>query len=279
MIADQYIYKKEVDRSLLKEGFGIPFSIQHSFHIAMKDYIKRGESKEVILIIEGNYFKAKLINQKFDKDKYSDHADVLQIRYNPGSDLSNWFKNKFSLSVSYFEQSQLYQIKTKKHARVPENKREYIAIYTTTIENTFYVDCITAEELWLAREWTSLRDETDLENFLYSADPDATILEQSRLVKIRKLDRAIGNNLKIFYHFKCQVCGQNIGERYNERIAHIHHISPFSTSLNNSSSNLMVICPNHHSVLHIAEPFFDLNSLTFKYKNGYQEKLLLNNHL
>lgn len=129
MIADQYIYKKEVDKSLLNWGFSIPVSIQQSFHVAMKGFIKRGERKDISLIIEGNRFEAKLTNQKFYENKFKGHTDVLQMRYSPGGDLANWLRRKFHSSAAHINRENLYQVKAKSHVKIPESKREYILIY------------------------------------------------------------------------------------------------------------------------------------------------------
>jgi len=29
------------------------------------------------------------------------------------------------------------------------------------------------------------------------------------MIKVRRLDRAIGENLKLLYNYKCQICGDN----------------------------------------------------------------------
>jgi hypothetical protein len=39
-------------------------------------------------------------------------------------------------------------------------------------------------------------------------DPTSTILETERIVKIRKLNKKIGDNLKLLYGYRCQICGQ-----------------------------------------------------------------------
>jgi predicted HNH restriction endonuclease len=41
---------------------------------------------------------------------------------------------------------------------------------------------------------------------------------------------------------------------------------------------LMVICPNHHTVIHKANPEFDRQSLELSYPNGFREKLKLDKH-
>ncbi|MDM8555811.1 hypothetical protein QUF75_13855, partial [Desulfococcaceae bacterium HSG7] len=58
-----------------------------------------------------------------------------------------------------------------------------------------------------------------------------------------------------------------------------HHIQSFTTSLTNNSDNIMIICPNHHRLIHKVKPTFDKTNLMILYQNGYKEKLILNHHL
>ena len=94
-----------------------------------------------------------------------------------------------------------------------------------------------------------------------------------------KLNQKIGQNLKLLYGYRCQICGKVIGEEYGSHIAEAHHIDYFVNSLNNDASNQMVVCPNHHSIIHDANPEFIRADLTFKYQNGYIERLAINKHL
>lgn len=48
--------------------------------------------------------------------------------------------------------------------------------------------------------------------------------------------------------------------------------------MNNDYDNLMMLCPNHHTVIHKANPEFDRQKLLLSYPNGYQEKLLFDRH-
>jgi predicted restriction endonuclease len=98
-------------------------------------------------------------------------------------------------------------------------------------------------------------------------------------MKIRKLDKAIGENLKSFYNFSCQICGKNVSEKYGANIVEAHHIEYFVTSLNNNAENIMVLCPNHHRIIHKLNPIFDRNNLFFQYPNGFFDKLSLYSHL
>jgi hypothetical protein len=48
MLEEQfYIYKKEIDWSVLWEGFSIPVSIQVVFKERMKNYLGRGEKRDI----------------------------------------------------------------------------------------------------------------------------------------------------------------------------------------------------------------------------------------
>ena len=46
-------------------------------------------------------------------------------------------------------------------------------------------------------------------------------------VKIRKLNKKIGYILKLLYGYRCQICGQLIGEEYGSHIVEAHHIDYF----------------------------------------------------
>lgn len=51
------------------------------------------------------------------------------------------------------------------------------------------------------------------------------------------------------------------------------------TSLNNDASKQLIVCPNHHSIIHDTNPVFDRRRLLYIYKNGFEQKLVLNQHL
>lgn len=53
----------------------------------------------------------------------------------------------------------------------------------------------------------------------------------------------------------------------------------FVKSLNNDMDNQLIVCPNHHSIIHDVDPVFDRRRLIYIYKNGLEEKLVLNKHL
>lgn len=103
--------------------------------------------------------------------------------------------------------------------------------------------------------------------------------QKNHLIKIRKLNKKIGDNLKRLYQYRCQICGRLIGEEYGSHVVEAHHIEYFVKSLNNDASNQIIVCTNHHSIIHDVDPVFDRKRLLYIYPNGFEEKFVLNMHL
>ena len=57
------------------------------------------------------------------------------------------------------------------------------------------------------------------------------------------------------------------------------YIDYFIRSLNNDAGNQMIVCPNHHRIIHETDPVFDRQTIKYRYPNGYEQGLLLNKHL
>lgn len=114
---------------------------------------------------------------------------------------------------------------------------------------------------------------------VYFNDESAKLKESVRTVIERSYSRQKINMLKRLYSYRCQICGQNVGENYGVDIAEVHHIRYFSESVDNSSDNLLVLCPNHHRLIHKLNPKFDYEKLEYVYSNGNKNRLILNLHL
>lgn len=279
MIDEQfYIYKKDVDWSVLREGFSIPVSIQVVFKERMNNYLKRGEKKVLNVIMDEQTYQVKLTNQAFDERKYPNHVDILQIRYSPQSPFAKKLRVIFKTSFDYLQRK---RINSNRINRVPEEKREYLILYTSPFENTFFFEYITVPESLQIKHSIAKIKEEDFEYLSnYKTVDDSSRIEiKEQIIKVRRLDRAIGENLKLLYKYKCQICGENFSKKYNCFIAEAHHIDFFVSSLNNDASNIAVLCPNHHRIIHKANPTFERESMAFFYPNGLKEKLSLNKHL
>jgi len=262
-----YIYRKNVDKSLLSQGISIPITFQRVFQKGEGQHLKRGESRPIKLLIDAQEFHAILKNQAFDEKRYPNHVDILQIRYTKSSGIPTYLQEVFQYSVSHLNKLQ------------QSDAHEYLALYMTSDPGIIIGETISMGEIVGAKEGAFQYPELELETILDATDDTADLIREPRMVKIRKLDREIGNSLKQYYQYRCQICGENIGSKYDQNIAHCHHIVPFSLTLNNNSNNLMVVCPNHHSVIHTANPTFDWKLKMFIYRNGITEKLRLNDHI
>lgn len=277
---ESYIYRKEVDWSLLHQGLTIPLRLLVAFRTLLDGY-ERGVGRKVTLLVDGQPFEATLINQAFDKEKYAQHAEVVQIRFTGKTGLPRKLQQIFSTSYAYLKQEREQAQGRKTFVRLPDDSREYFVLYATAQPAVFVVETLTRSELYEANSLLAGLSEEEFERFgdFARRDESASIVTRQQLAKVRRLDRSIGEDLKALYDFRCQVCGENFGKPYEQKIVEVHHIIQFVRSMNNDYDNLMVICPNHHSVIHKAGPSFDPQSLTLTYPNGYSDKLKLDRHL
>lgn len=121
--------------------------------------------------------------------------------------------------------------------------------------------------------------ETELEEYLNFEDDRASLNRMYKEVLVRKYAKEKINMLKRIYGYRCQLCGVNAGADYDTDIAEAHHIKYFSESVDNSSDNILILCPNHHSIIHKLCPEFDFENLQYVYQNGKVDKIVLNLHL
>lgn len=281
MDTENYVYKKEVDWSLLHEGLTLPVDNQVVFGQSMGRFLHRGESKSITFYLDGKSCKAKITNVNYSS-RHRRKKDTLQIRYSPNSELAIALRAYFSRSYNYISEKRIMRKKgDRSMIRLPEDYKEYLAIYTTEYDDTYLLETIVADDIFALKHVVKNKHERVLEaSFNYDVvDENASLFETERIVKIRKLNKKIGDNLKLLYNYRCQICGRNIGEDYDSNIVEAHHIDYFVNSLNNDSKNQLIVCPNHHSIIHDVNPVFNKKKLLYLYSNGMQEGLALNLHL
>lgn len=278
---EAYVHKKEVDFSLLTEGITLPLDTQVVFGKYMNKFLSRGEAREIKLIFNGNEYKAMIRNVNFNREKYI-RSDVLQIRYERNGELANALQQVFLKSANYIYAKKHDQIPgDRKRIIVPEEIKEYLAIYTTIYEDTYIFEPINVNDIIELKREALARSERFFELGINFDDTDetASMIEKPGINKIRKLNRAIGDNLKLLYNYKCQICGENIGEEFGAHTVEAHHIDYFIKSLNNDSSNQLIVCANHHSIIHEVNPIFKRSKLLYQYPNGVEQAIVLNRHL
>ncbi len=119
--------------------------------------------------------------------------------------------------------------------------------------------------------------EEDIEQRFNLFDPTAKIKVRITESKVRVYNPEIIKQLKNLYGGKCQICGELPLNRTD--ISEAHHIAYFSKSINNNSDNIVILCPNHHRLIHKFDPEFNDKEKAFIYPDGHREKLKINYHL
>ena len=281
MTTENYVYKKEVDWSLLMEGLTLPVDNQVIFGQIMGRFLARGEAKDIILYLYGKSYKAKIVNVNFDP-KFHRKKDTLQIRYSKNGELAKALQACFYRSYNYIKnvkENRDPSIRTM--IKLPEKYKEYLAIYTTEYDDSYVLETIVADDMQILKESVKGQQERMVEAEIdYDIkDEKAGFTVNVQLVKIRKLNQKISENLKLLYGYRCQICGKLIGEEFGSHIVEAHHIDYYVNSLNNDASNQMIVCPNHHSIIHDANPKFNRKKTMYIYANGTEQKLMLNMHL
>ena len=268
------LLKKTVDKSLLVDGFTIPVAFQNVFFQQLGFKLAHGESRQITIMIDGTEYQVKLANIAFDSSKF-DHPELLQVRYGSKSPIAIHFQQCFKQTANLIREH--YEMRSGSERFKPsKDSAEYIAVYSTPLKGVLMVDCITHEEYQQQTAELGKMDELLLENAI---DLEARIELKESTKKIRRLTKSIGDSLKLVYGYRCQICGQYIGEPYGSTVIHAHHIDYFVKSMNNNADNILIVCPNHHAIIHDRNPVFDRQTIQYKYPNGYSEGLRLNKHL
>lgn len=89
----------------------------------------------------------------------------------------------------------------------------------------------------------------------------------------------LAESLKSYYSNRCQVCGNDFEPRYGASYSESHHIQYLGVGGPDISGNIVVLCPNHHRIVHTTNAEFDRSLLAYRYPNGLREPLLLPDHL
>ena len=142
----------------------------------------------------------------------------------------------------------------------------------------FVADCITTVIKAEVKNEMSMQSELDFETIEPREDNNATIKQITCLQKVRQLDCSIGDSLKQLYNYRCQMTGEKIGESFGAMVVEAHHIIPFTESMNNDTSNIIILSPNYHRIIHRTRAEFNREQLSYIFPNGLIEKVKLNKH-
>ena len=278
-----FILQKDVNWSLLNEGLAIPISVCSRFADWDASILEHGGSKQVKILIDGEFYDATLKNQNFDQRKYPGHKDIIQIRYTPNSLIAAKLRNIFQESYAYLSAQRQLEENHHRQLVLPSDIREYLRLYLTPSADVLCMECCTNMEYQQVASRLSavpeeIYEQSDDDKF-FMADDKASIEEKQRLVKYRKIDRSIIFTLKKFYDYRDEISGEKIGDEYGESVVEAHHIDYFTRSQNNDSTNIIIISPNYHRIIHKNNPRFNRKKFQFEFENGEVLRLKLYEHL
>ena len=282
-LQSDFLMQKNVDWSLLHDGMTIPVSVCSLFKVWDESILIHGQSKDIKILIDGELYEAKLKNQNFVQSNWAGHKDVIQIRYSKQSTLAIKLRTIFQKSYEYLYAQKQQIGKSKRQILLPTDIREYIRLYLTTSQDVLCMECCSCTDYQqLDNMLRSIPEEvyesSDDDSF-YMADESASIEEKQRLVKYRKIDRSIILKLKKFYDYRDEISGEKIGDKFGESVVEAHHIEYFTQSQNNDSTNIIIISPNYHRIIHKNNPRFDRKKFQFEFENGEILPLKLYEHL
>lgn len=272
---EAFIMKKSIDKSVFNRGFAIPVKTQDVLALHLSGgRLAHGEKRDVKIILNDETHLVTLTSVNFNRRQNPNHSDMWQIVYAPNSTMAKSMGKIFAQSLTLLERNL-----QDTNFILPAIEPEYFVLYAADLKDTFCLEPIFNSEIL---PFETDADELNFENLFelpHLTDSEAEIIAKYHLTKIRKLNRSIGNYLKKMYDFRCQICGQSTGEIYGAKVAECHHIKYFVQSLNNDADNLLIVCPNHHRIIHATNPVFDRKNKIYRYPNGYKEALKLNSHL
>lgn len=273
-----FICSHAVDRSLLNQGFTLSAKMLFGFK-AWFGELDLGVSRDIAIILDGVSYKVRIGNRNFDRTKWPTHREMYQVRYNQGGEFAKVLRTKFAATHKFITDELLRRNDIgKKHIEIPASQREQILFYRTDDPLVWEAELQTAAETAIASKAAIGIEESLFESPDWN-DTSAKLVLKPAVVKVRRLDRTIGANLKRVYNHRCQICGEQVAELYSTYVDEVHHIEPFVTSLDNNVSNLLVLCPTHHRIIHATHASFIRSKKAFVYPNGLQEVLKLNLHI
>lgn len=274
--------QKYVDWSLLNQGITIPVAVYSILATWDKSLLMHGNNKDIKILIDGEFYDAKLKNLNFNQANHAGHRDIIQIRYSPGSPLAKKLRAIFKRSYDYYFAERLLQGNSRRNIPLPTDFKEYIQLYLSTSPNVLCMDyCSDSESQKLANALISIPEEIYEvgDDKFFMSDDTAKIVERETLMKYRKIDRNVIKMLKIFYDYRDEISGEKIGSEFGESVVEAHHIDYFTKSQNNDSTNIIIISPNYHRIIHKNNPHFNRKKYRFEFGNGEVLKLKLFEHL
>ena len=118
-----------------------------------------------------------------------------------------------------------------------------------------------------------------LRNTIADKHTGVSAKRQDSLLHSYYRNRQLVRELHTSYAGRCQLCVFDPVTLYQVAACCCHHIVYLSRGGADEITNLVLLCPNHHEVIHSANAVFDFHDLRYVFPNGRREPLVLNQHL
>lgn len=271
-----FLLSKRIDWSSLNESFSIPSLLHQAFYESIGSEMLQESVMSIKIILDDDIFKLNVFNSAVRYKADNQGPDYVRIEYQDNTRFVLALQKMFIDEHKYF----LEHNQTKKGRKVmlPDTMRTELILSSTDERGVFKIERFipfSKKDSLLS----SISEEMFEGNTELMIDPNADIVTKERIVKTRKLDRSICDNLKKLYDYTCQMTGERIGDKYGMNIVEAHHIDYFTESKNNDASNIIILSPNYHRIIHMTNPFFNRKKLQFEFSNGLIEKVKINKHL
>lgn len=142
-----FILQKTVDWSLLNDGMTIPVSACSLLSVWDESILTHGQSKDIKILIDGEFYDAKLKNQNFEQQRWAGHRDVIQIRYSRQSLLAAKLRAVFCHSYEYLFAKKQEIGKSKRKISLPDDYHEYIRLYTTSSKDVLCMELLLSAKI------------------------------------------------------------------------------------------------------------------------------------
>lgn len=155
---------------------------------------------------------------------------------------------------------------------------EFTQIVKLLIEDSdevYQSPAITVDDRRIITEFT----EEEIEKIINQQDFKSKVVKRTGTTTTRIFDDRIQTSLKKLYQYRCQICGATATIMYGVDVSEAHHIDYFTKSANNNPSNIVVLCPDHHRIVHKAKAIFNHELHQFEYDNAKVDQLMFNLHL
>lgn len=292
------IMLKQVDWSLLKSGWTIPVDL-HDRVIAENEGVelRPGDKRSIVLLIGGQPFGALLTCVRRPQGP----PHILQVRYDRNHKLRQALDRAFWTSRTWLElerarlRSELGP-DAKIFAEVPPPSAEFVEWRSTGIPFCYQVDLIPCRIKASDRVVPILAGlgESHVEAVLQEDSEERFAnwlramqsLAQAESTEIasclqygRRYVSLARRLLGQLYGQTCQLCGWETHISTGDMVSITHHINPVTISMDNRVSNLILLCPTHHAMLHAADFAFERARLRFVSPGAGALEIAVNRHL